>query len=98
VTSVLLPPVASAAATVVMPKEIRHPNAAMLLMDFLLSRDGQQILAKSEYLPVRTDVDPLPQLAPIVPSRVGVQENFISPEKLVAYTESSSKIVEQLFR
>jgi ABC-type Fe3+ transport system substrate-binding protein len=98
VTSVLLPPVASAAATVVMPKEVRHPNAAMLLMDFLLSRDGQQILAKSEYLPVRTDVEPLPQLAPIVPSRAGVAENFISPEKLVAYTESSSKIVEQLFR
>ena len=70
----------------------------MLLMDFLLSRDGQEILAKSEYLPVRSDVDPLPQLAPIVPSRVGVAENFISPEKLVAYTESSSKIVEQLFR
>jgi ABC-type Fe3+ transport system substrate-binding protein len=98
VTSVLLPPVASAAATVVMPKEIRHPYAAMLLMDFLLSRDGQRILAKSEYLPVRSDVDPLPQLAPIVPSRAGVQENFISPEKLVAYTEGSSKIVEQLFR
>lgn len=98
VTSVLLPPVASAAATVVMPKEIRHPNAAMLLMDFLLSRGGQEILAKSEYLPVRFDVAPLPQLAPIVPSRAGVQENFISPEKLVAYTESSSKIVEQLFR
>lgn len=98
VTSVLLPPVASAAATIAMPKEVRHPNAAMLLMDFLLSREGQEILAKSEYLPVRSDVEPLPQLAPIVPSRAGVAENFISPEKLVGYTESSSKIVEQLFR
>lgn len=47
---------------------------------------------------MRSDVDPLPQLAPIVPSRAGVAENFISPEKLVAYTEGSSKIVEQLFR
>ena len=98
VTSVLLPPVASAAATIVMPKEIRHPNGAMLLMDFLLSREGQEILAKSAYLPVRSDVEPLPQLAPIVPSRAGIAENFISPEQLVAYMESSSKIVEQLFR
>jgi iron(III) transport system substrate-binding protein len=94
----LLPPVASAAGTIVMPKEMRHPYAAALLMDFLLSRDGQQILAASEYLPVRSDVEPLPQLAPIVPSRAGVEENFISPEKLEHYTESSAKIVEQLFR
>jgi ABC-type Fe3+ transport system substrate-binding protein len=98
VTSQLLPPVASAAATVVIPKGVRHPYAAMLLMDFLLSSDGQKILAASEYLPVRADVDPLPQIAPIVPSRAGVAENFISPEKLEAYTESSSEIVEKLFR
>jgi iron(III) transport system substrate-binding protein len=98
VTSQLLPPVASAAATVVIPKDVRHPNAALLLMDFLLSREGQQILAASEYLPVRDDVEPLKQIAPIVPSRAGVAENFISPENLLAYTESSAKIVETLFR
>ena len=98
VTSQLLPPVASAAATVVVPKGVRHPYSAALLMDFLLSREGQEILAASEYLPVRSDVDPLPQIAPIVPSRAGVDENFISPEKLNGYTESSAKIVEELFR
>jgi iron(III) transport system substrate-binding protein len=98
VTSQLLPPVASAAATIVVPKDVRHPNAALLLMDFLLSRDGQQILASSEYLPVRDDVAPLAQIAAIVPSRAGVAENFISPENLLANTESSAKIVEKLFR
>lgn len=98
VTSQLMPPVASAAATIVVPKNVRHPNAAMLLMDFLLSNEGQKILAASEYLPVRTDVDPLPQIASVVPSRAGVEENFISPEKLEAYRESSSEIVEKLFR
>ncbi len=98
VNSQLLPPVASAAATVVIPKDVRHPNAALLLMDFLLSHDGQQILAASEYLPVRDDVEPLAQIASIVPSRAGVAENFISPENLSAYTESSAKIVETLFR
>jgi iron(III) transport system substrate-binding protein len=98
VTSQLLPPVASAAATIVVPKGVRHPFSAALLMDFLLSREGQEILAASEYLPVRSDVDPLPQIAPIVPSRTGVEENFISPEKLNGYTESSAKIVEELFR
>lgn len=98
VTSRLLAPVASAAATIVVPKDVRHPYAAMLLMDFLLSSEGQKILAASEYLPVRADVSPLPQLAPIVPSRAGVAENFISPEKLQAFTESSNAIVEKLFQ
>jgi ABC-type Fe3+ transport system substrate-binding protein len=98
VTTQLLAPVASSAGTLVIPKGTRHPYSAALLMDFLLSKEGQRILAAAEYLPVRPDVEPLAQIAPIVPSRAGITENFISPEKLNAYTESSAKIVEDLFR
>jgi iron(III) transport system substrate-binding protein len=98
VTTQLLTPVASSAGTLVIPKSTRHPYSAALLMDFLLSKEGQRILAAAEYLPVRPDVEPLAQIAPIVPSRAGIAENFISPEKLNAYTESSAKIVEDLFR
>ncbi len=98
VASQLLPPVASSAGTLVIPQGSRHPHAAALLMDFLLSKEGQQILAGAEYLPIRSDIEPLAQIAPIVPSRLGVEENFISPQKLNAYTESSAKIVEELFR
>jgi iron(III) transport system substrate-binding protein len=98
VTTQLLAPVASSAGTLVIPKNSRHPNAAALLMDFLLSKEGQQILVAAEYLPVRSDVDPLAQVAPIVPSHAGIAENFISPEKLNTFTESSTKIVEDLFR
>ena len=98
VNSQLLPPVASSAGTLVVPKGSQHPYAAGLLMDFLLSKEGQQILAAAEYLPVRTDVEPLAQIAPIVPSRAGVKENFISPQKLNEYTETSVKIVDDLFR
>jgi len=98
VTTQLLAPVASSAGTLVIPKGSRHPYSAALLMDFLLSKEGQRILAAAEYLPVRPDVEPLAQIAPILPSRAGVAENFIRPEKLNAYTESSAKIVEDLFR
>ena len=98
VAAQLLPPVASAPGTLIIPKGARNPNAALLLMDFLLSREGQEILAGAEYLPVRPDVDPLPQIAPIVPSRAGVQENFVTPENLNSHTEQSAKIVEELFR
>jgi hypothetical protein len=43
-------------------------------------------------------VEPAAQIAPIVPARAGVTENFITPENLNHYTESSSKIIEDLFR
>ena len=46
VTAQLLPPVASASGTLVIPKGSRHPHAALLLMDFLLSKEGQQILGR----------------------------------------------------
>jgi iron(III) transport system substrate-binding protein len=98
VTTQLLAPVASSAGTLVIPKGSRHSYSAALLMDFLLSKEGQRILAAAEYLPVRPDVEPLAQIALIVPSRAGVAENFISPEKLNTYTESSARIVEDLFR
>ena len=98
VAAQLLPPVASAPGTLVIPKGSRNPHAALLLMDFLLSKEGQQILAGAEYLPVRPDVEPLATIAPIVPARAGVQENFVTPEKLNSHTEHSSKIVEELFR
>jgi ABC-type Fe3+ transport system substrate-binding protein len=98
VTAALLPPVASAPGTLVLPKGSRNPHAALLLLDFLLSKEGQQILAAAEYLPVRSDVDPVAQIAPIVPSRTGVKENFITPENLNSHTERSAKIIEDLFR
>ena len=98
VAAQLLPPVASAAGTSTIPKGARHPNAAMLLMDFMLSNEGQTILAGAEYLPVRSDVEPLAQIAGIVPSKAGVSENFVSGEKLNTYTEGSAKIIEELFR
>ncbi len=98
VNSRLLAPVASAAGTIALARGARHPSAAMLLVDFILSEEGQKILAAAEYFPARSDVEPLPQLAPIVPARAGVAENFISPDNIGAYTESSSKIIDDLFR
>ncbi len=98
VATQLMAPVSSAAGTIAIPKGARHPHAALLLMDFILSQEGQTILASAQYLPVRPDVEPLPQIAPIVPSRAGVTENFVNSEKLNALTERSSKIIEELFR
>jgi ABC-type Fe3+ transport system substrate-binding protein len=98
VDSQLMDPVPTTAATMGIPKGAPHPYAALLLADFILSKEGQQIMAQAEYFPARPDVPPLPQLAPIVPQNAGVAENFVSPDKLLKYTDSSEKIFEDLFR
>jgi iron(III) transport system substrate-binding protein len=55
-------------------REAAHPSAAKLFLDFLLSREGQSLLAKRSLWPVRTDVParrlPAAQARPI---RVGPQ-------------------------
>jgi iron(III) transport system substrate-binding protein len=98
VDSQLLPPVPSTAGTMIIPKGVHHPNAALLLVDFVLSKEGQQILADADYFPSRSDVSPKPLLASVIPERAGVQELFISPDKLNHFTESSEKIFEELFQ
>ena len=98
VNSRLLDPTPSTAGTMIIPRGARHPHAAMLLADFILSREGQEIFAKAEYFPARADVPPLDTLAAVVPARAGAVENFIGSEKLNAMTESSQAIWRELFR
>jgi iron(III) transport system substrate-binding protein len=98
VDSQLMDPVPSTAGTMVIPKGVRHPYAAMLLADFVLSKEGQQILANADYFPVRSDVSPRAGLASVIPQRAGVPELFLDPDKLNRYTESSEKIFEKLFQ
>lgn len=98
VNSQLMDPVASTAATMSIVKGLRHPYAAMLLADYILSQEGQAILAKAEYFPVDPKVAPLASLASIVPGIAGVPENFVGPDKLIKYTDSSEEIFQQVFR
>jgi ABC-type Fe3+ transport system substrate-binding protein len=98
VDSQLMDPVPSTAGTMVVPKGARHPFAAMLLADFILSREGQQILADADYFPARSDVAPKDMLAAVIPERAGVPELFLSPDRLNQNTESSEKIFEDLFQ
>jgi iron(III) transport system substrate-binding protein len=91
-------PVAATAATMGIVKAAKHPNAALLLIDFILSDEGQQVLAAADYLPADPAVPPLPVLAPVVPRIAGVPENFIGPDKLTKYTDSSEEIFRELFR
>jgi iron(III) transport system substrate-binding protein len=98
VNSQLMDPVATTAATMSVVKGLHHPYAAMLLADYILSREGQGILARAEYFPVDPEVAPLPALAAVVPRIAGVPENFVGPDQLIKYTDSSEDIFQKLFR
>jgi iron(III) transport system substrate-binding protein len=45
---------------VMLSAKARYPNAARLLMDFLLSKEGAEMLKKFQRIPARRDVDPDP--------------------------------------
>jgi ABC-type Fe3+ transport system substrate-binding protein len=91
-------PVAVTAATMSVVKGLHHPYSALLLADYILSKEGQQILSNAEYFPVDPEVAPLAALAPVVPKVAGVPENFVGPDKLIKYTDSSEQIFQELFR
>ncbi len=98
VSSQLMDPVATTTATAAIPKGVRRPHAAMLLVDFIVSKEGQEILSQADYFPVRSDVGPKPHLTPVVPTKAGVRENLVLPELLGKYGDSSEKIYQDLFR
>jgi len=48
-----------------LPKNAPHPNAGLLFVEFITSKEGQAIFQKANYLPARPDVPPLtPDLVP----------------------------------
>jgi iron(III) transport system substrate-binding protein len=98
VSSQLMDPVPSAAGTLAVIKGAKHPHAAMLLTDFILSKEGQTIMAQAEYFPAHPEVEPAPQLAGIVPKKAGYPENYISPQQLKAELESTDQIIQKWFR
>lgn len=98
VASQLMDPVASTAATLLIPRGVRHPYAAALFTDFVLSEEGQRILVQADYFPAHPDVPPSDLLAPIVPATAGYELNFVRPEDLIDFGPRSDEIYQHYFR
>ncbi len=94
----LLEPVPTLNATISILKGVPRPHAAMLMVDYMLSVEGQKLLQKQGYLPARPGVPPADDLKQIVPSLVGMQEFFISPKALLETTKKSKKLAKKYFR
>ena len=97
-TTVLLDPVPALSDAVQVLKGAKHPYAAMLLVDFLLSPQAQAMLQQAEYFPSNPAVQPTELLKAVVPSNAGVPEIAITPAMLVDETPKSMMMFEKYFR
>jgi ABC-type Fe3+ transport system substrate-binding protein len=97
VASLPLDPVNTAVSSVMLPKTPPHPYAAMLFIDYLLSQEGQQKLQGADYFPARLGVPASPDLDKIVPHKIGLHENFISPVEMNKDLPRSREIYTELF-
>src|SRR5215475_2077704 len=79
---VVLPPEVARPQGTGMARKAPHPNAAVLFMDFLLS-DGQEILAKRDFIPTNVKVKPLPENMPLV---------FVDPAILLDQNDKWEKL------
>jgi iron(III) transport system substrate-binding protein len=80
-----------------LPKAPPHPHAAMLFIDYLLSKDGQQKLQGADYFPAHPGVPASPDLDKIVPQKIALHENFIAPARMNADLARSRSLYQELF-
>ena len=89
-------PVTANIAAIGVIKGARHPNAGKLLIEFMLSLDGQKVLQKANYLPAHADV---PALVPTLKPKEGNYKVNIMPLKMVhRELKKWKKIHSDLFR
>ncbi len=80
-------PAVSIPNAIAVPRKAQHPHAALLLYDWMLSPEGQRILAKIGYVPTSTKVE-----SPVT----GVRLKYLDSAKLVDEQEQSTKLFQQL--
>ena len=91
-----LEPVPGQVKTLGLAKNAPHSHASMLLIDFLISKDGQKLLQELDYLPAHPEVSAkTPNLKP--GGGKFTQVNYIGPEVLFDKEQQWSDLFQKLF-
>jgi iron(III) transport system substrate-binding protein len=98
VASQPLEPVPANASVMVLVKAAPHPHSALLLMDFLLSRKGQEVIRDADYFPADQAVPAQASLDGVVPKRANLSEQFLSEEVLFANRTKSLALLKKYFQ
>jgi ABC-type Fe3+ transport system substrate-binding protein len=91
-----LNPVTVAPGLVAMTNGAPHPNAGLLFIEFMTSKEGQQIFQKADYLPARPDVPPL--IPELIPENGGFAGNVVTPAITAMAYDHWNDVFKELFR
>ena len=94
----MMQPIPSVNGTIMVPKGVKNAHAAMLFIDYYLSKAGQNVLKKARYFPVVTGINPRKELTSITPRLANLQENYVKPETLFKLRKASQKIFKKYFK
>jgi len=94
----MLNPVPSALSTIQLAKNAPHPNAAMLFIDFTLSKEGQEVMRAAQYLSPNPEVDTDPSLRKIIPRLNGMRETVFTPELMFQARDQANALYNKYFR
>jgi iron(III) transport system substrate-binding protein len=91
-----LEPVPGQVKTLGLAKNAPHPHAALLFIDFLLSKEGQKIFQEVDYLPAHPDVPA--KVADLKPGGGKFSKvNYLGPELLFEKEEQWVELFQKLF-
>ncbi len=93
---IAMEPATGVLSVVSIPKAAPHPNAAKLFVDFLVSKEGQTLFQKADYLPADPHVrasDPA-----LRPEDGHFRSRFFSPEETAAQMPRWKKVFDEFFR
>jgi ABC-type Fe3+ transport system substrate-binding protein len=89
-------PVTGTLSVISVHKDAPHPHAAKLLVDFIISREGQEIFRAAEYLPADPAVPPLTPA--LTPDGGHFRTRFFTPEETEDGMPAWKKVYDDLFR
>jgi ABC-type Fe3+ transport system substrate-binding protein len=95
--TVLFDPIPSLIDCIQVLKGTKHPHAAMLFVDFLLSLEAQRMVQAAEYFSSNPQVEPLPSLEAIVPKNLGIPALLLTSELLEELTPRSVELYKRHF-
>lgn len=91
-------PVLGNASVMVLLKNAPHPHAALLLMDFLVSDEGQKVIREANYFPANPSIEVDKSVAQIIPANSNKTLRFLSEEELFAQRAKSIALQKKYFQ
>jgi ABC-type Fe3+ transport system substrate-binding protein len=93
---IVMEPATVTLSTLSVLRDAPHPNAAKLFMDFIISREGQEVFRRSDYITAHPDV---PSSVPgLKPSEGKFRAHFFTPEQTEDEMPSWNRVFNEFFR